>query len=116
MLDTERNQPYGYGFRLRIFKPGIRNRERRIYEPHAEFERQLILYAWRENRANGGRNAAMQPRYGFAACIEPGLQPFHGNGVIIPVLNVILTRPGQLYGCAVHGLTEKASLDKKIGL
>ena len=113
-----RAEPADAGMRhgLRVLGPEVRDREGRVDEAHAELERQLVLRVGREDRADGRRGAAVQPRDRQPLVVEAGLDPLHGHRMIVAVMQVVLARPGDLHGRAVHRLAQEPGLDHEVGL
>ena len=74
----------------------VRDVERVIDQPHAEFERCGMIGARFECGSDRRCHAAMPPRRYFAIRIYARIDPFHRDGVVEVVPNVVLTRPGEL--------------------
>jgi hypothetical protein len=83
---------------FRVFPPGMRHRERRIHQAHAELEGQLVLGIGRQDGADRWRGAAMQPGDRHAALVETGFEPLDEDGVIVAMVQVVLARPGTWTG------------------
>ena len=83
---------------------------------HAELDVGRVLRVGREDRQDGRRRAAVQPRDRLAAGVEPGLEALDRHGVVEAVLEVVLARPGHLDRRAAHRLRQQRRLDHEVGL
>src|ERR1700722_12435502 len=56
----------------------------------------------------------MTPRDHLSVRVEPGIDAFGGDGVIVGVLQIILARPGHFHRSAVHRLRQHRRLEHEV--
>ena len=97
MLETERNQPMRVmRLTLAVLAAQVGDGEGIVHQPHAEFERRLVVGARLEGGGDRRRHAAVPPCDDLAVGIDAGVDPFDRYGVIEVVLDVVLARPDDL--------------------
>ena len=103
------------GGRFWVLHPHVRDRERHIDEPHPELEREFVLRIGCKDRTDGRCHAAVEPGDRHTLIIEPRFDPLDGNGVIIAVAEVVLSRPRELDRSSIDGLAAKRRLQDIVG-
>ncbi len=104
------------GLRFRRLDPHIADIEGLVDGGHVQFRRLFALGLQGERGCDGRRGAAVQPRHDLAIGIQAAFQVLVRDRVEVIVAQIVLARPCDLDGFAVHGLRQQRGFGGEVRL
>jgi hypothetical protein len=102
--------------RFRVLDANVGNREGDVDDAHAELPVRFLLGGGIERRHDRRRHASMQPCDRLALRVDAGFEVLDRHGMEVVVVQIVVARPDDLDGLAIHRFRQDGRLDSVIGL
>ncbi|MNX86624.1 hypothetical protein D3C86_1185140 [compost metagenome] len=101
---------------LGVLQANVGDRIGHVGEPHAQFERRLMVHARRKQRGDARRHRTVQPAGRQAILVQAGLEVFGRHGVEVGTVDVVFAGPLHLHRFAWEFFGEDGGFDDEVRL